>query len=335
MAERAQDLLDLHGIKNQFGGMRDVGCADGQFVLKSLLHLRHQHNLYAMFIDLVKAYDTLNHELLFKVLEKYGAHPKYINCVRRMYSALIAKVKIGSEMEEILQTVGVRQGDNLSPVLFLFVVSAFAKSLEDELVAHGIERSKCRKVSIKTLEAQLISHEPKNFENGEEFEVSDIYFVDDGAIVLTSRESLEIAAPLVDAHFTRFFLEMHVGTYDEKGCEIPSKTECMYFAKPGFYDHSSHMIEPEQVPAGALVIPGKKSESPAARYTRESAVYDKIPQTARVWIQGRGFIDFTKVFKYLGSLITFNLRADQDIQRAVNKAYQAMGALKLYGIIST
>ena len=119
-----------------------------------------------------------------------------------------------------------------------------------------------------------------------------------------------------------------MGTYDEKGCEIPSKTECMYFAKPGFYDHSSHMIEPEQVPAGTLVIPGKKSESPAARYTRESAVYDKIPQTARKWIQGRGFIDLTKVFKYLGSLITFDLRDDQDIQRAVNKAYQAMGALK-------
>jgi hypothetical protein len=153
--------------------------------------------------------------------------------------------------------------------------------------------------------------------------------VDDGAIVLTSRESLERTAPIVDTHFAKFFLEMHVGAYDEEGNEIPSKTECMYFAKPGHYDHTHLAIEPEEMPGGTITIAGKKSESPAARYARESAIYDKAPQTARIWVrENKGFIDFTKVFKYLGSLITFDLRDDQDIQRAVNKAYQAMGALK-------
>ena len=299
MADRAQTLLDLHGIKNQFGGMRNVGCADGQFVLKSLLHLRHQHNLesYVMFIDLVKAYDTLNHEVLFDILEKYGAHPKYVDCVRRMYSVLIAKVKIGSETEEIHQTVGVRQGDNLSPVLFLFVISAFAESLEDEFVASGIERSACRKVSVDTLyEAQLISHEPRNFKRGDEFEVCDIYFVDDGSLVLTSRAAIEKAAPIVDAHFAKFYLEMHVGTFDEEGREIASKTECIYFAKPGFYDNSNHPSIELELPANTLSLTGKKRESPAARYARESTIYDNAPQTARIWIHGRGFIDFTKVF---------------------------------------
>ena len=145
LADRAQRLLDKVGIKQQFGGMAAKGCADAQFTLKSLLHLRHQHNLpsYVMYVDLVKAYDTVNHELLFDILEKYGAHPKYIDCVRRMYKDLIAKITVDKEKTEIGQTVGVRHDDNLSPVLFLFVMSAFAESFDDVLEAIEVEKPKC------------------------------------------------------------------------------------------------------------------------------------------------------------------------------------------------
>ncbi len=49
------------------------------FTLKSILHLRRQHNLdtYVIFADLVKAYDTYNHELMLKILEQDGAPPKF------------------------------------------------------------------------------------------------------------------------------------------------------------------------------------------------------------------------------------------------------------------
>jgi hypothetical protein len=62
LAERAFKLLAKHGIKQQFGGTPLVGCADGLFTLKTLLHLRRQHNLpsYVMFVDPVKAHDTVN-----------------------------------------------------------------------------------------------------------------------------------------------------------------------------------------------------------------------------------------------------------------------------------
>ena len=41
-----------------------MGCRDGIFTLKSFLHARRQHGLptHIAFIDLVKAYDTANHE---------------------------------------------------------------------------------------------------------------------------------------------------------------------------------------------------------------------------------------------------------------------------------
>ena len=61
-----------------------------------------------------------------KVLEKYGAPPKFCSAVERTYTDLKVVLKIGKEMGEVLQSVGVRQGDNMAPVLFLFLMTAFA-----------------------------------------------------------------------------------------------------------------------------------------------------------------------------------------------------------------
>jgi hypothetical protein len=57
-------------------------------------------------------------------------------------------------------------------------------------------------------------------------------------------------------------------------------------------------------------------------------LYDASPETDKVWLEGRGFLDFTKVFKYLGSQIYFDLRDNFDIDKRVSKASQMMGAMK-------
>jgi hypothetical protein len=310
MGERAFKLLNLHGIEHQFGGMPMKGCADGLFCIKSLLHMRHQHNLpsYVMFVDLVKAYDTVNHELLFQILERYGAPPKYVNAIMRLYNSLIAKISIGSEKAEIPQTVGVRQGDNLSPVIFLFLMSACAESMDVELEARGMEKPKCRKIDLTGVaEGQLIAHKPKEFQAGEEFDLFDFYYVDDGAFVFTSRDSLIEFAPVVDTHLAKFGLEMHVGTVDEEtGEEEASKTECMFVPPPGFFK-AAEIEEPVSADSANALTTKPKRESPKARTEREAKLYDASPETDRVWIEGRGFLDFTRVFKYLGSQIYFDL----------------------------
>jgi hypothetical protein len=57
-------------------------------------------------------------------------------------------------------------------------------------------------------------------------------------------------------------------------------------------------------------------------------LYNDSPETARILIEGRGFLDFTKDFKYLGSIIYFDLRDDFDIGKRISKASQMMGAMK-------
>ena len=81
-------------------------------------------------MDLVKAYDTADHKLLIKILEQCGAPSKFCSAVERMYMDLTVVLKLGKSIAEISLSVGVRQGDNMAPALFIFLVSAFAKSLE-------------------------------------------------------------------------------------------------------------------------------------------------------------------------------------------------------------
>jgi hypothetical protein len=73
-----------------------------------------------------------NHDLLLDILERYGAPPKFVAAIEKCYQNLIVVLKIEKEVVELPQTVGVRQGDNMAPVLFLFLMSAFAETLETE-----------------------------------------------------------------------------------------------------------------------------------------------------------------------------------------------------------
>ena len=134
MNGRAFRLLEEHGTRFQFGGTPTLGCRDGLFVLKTLLTMRKNHNLssHVAFVDLVKAYDTANHDLLLDILERYGAPPRFVAAIARTYQDLVVVLKIEKEVVELPQTVGVRQGDNMAPVLFLFLMSAFAETLKAE-----------------------------------------------------------------------------------------------------------------------------------------------------------------------------------------------------------
>ena len=65
-------------------------------------------------LDFADAYDTTNHSLLMEILLKYECHPKLCSVIKRMYQDLLLQKDIMREKKETPQTVGMRQGDNLS-----------------------------------------------------------------------------------------------------------------------------------------------------------------------------------------------------------------------------
>ena len=97
ICKRLFKIIKKHGVKYQFGSSPGVGCQDGTFMIKTIPHTRHNHNLlcYVAFFDLVKASDTDNHVMMLKILEHYGAPQKLRSTISRMYQDLKVVLKIG------------------------------------------------------------------------------------------------------------------------------------------------------------------------------------------------------------------------------------------------
>ncbi len=154
-------------------------------------------------------------------------------------------LRVKKEVKEIPQEVGVWQGDNTAPVLFLFLMTAFAETLELKW-----KREKIEAVTVMTAaddqiwEGRLCSHTPKMFcsKNLSAYKVFQCLYVDNVALPFYTRESLSRGMNLVYKHFVHFGLEMHIERNGGK-----SKTECIFFPHPQlFQQHQPLGIDDNQ-----------------------------------------------------------------------------------------
>jgi hypothetical protein len=277
-----------------------------------------------MFADLVKAFDTSNHKLMVAILKKYGCPPKLCSAIRRMYTDNNVRLILGKIDLSIPFEVGVKQGDSVAPVLFLFIMMAFAETLEEEWVKNNLNMIQFRRKSNSPQSSgRVTSHPAKTFSQGILFELFCMLYVDDGAFAFETRREMEIGANLIYKHFAKFGLEMHVGTKSKK-----SKTECVFFPAPCHFKILT--LPPTAPPADSSslpVIPKPKKENEETKQKRQDQRYDDAEETRPIRVGETGIITFTRDFKYLGSYISYSLRDDYDIEHRISQASAAMGAL--------
>ena len=89
----------MNGYPIQFGAMPKVGYSEAMFSLKSILQSRWEHGLdtYAVFIDLVKAYNSIKHDVISIALRKIGVLERYIKWVEKLYGDFEVVLKVGRE----------------------------------------------------------------------------------------------------------------------------------------------------------------------------------------------------------------------------------------------
>ena len=110
-------------ISHPFQGAFTKGrrSTDHIFVSNTLIdQAKHKgHPLYAAFIDLQKAYDSVNRPLRFREMIMCGLEPQFCKLVENMYIKASSRIKLGAKLGQSFTTsVGLRQGDPLPPLLF-------------------------------------------------------------------------------------------------------------------------------------------------------------------------------------------------------------------------
>ena len=71
----------------QFGSTPKTGCPDGSLLNKTILRMRQEidKSTWVVFVDLIKDFDSINRELLFKLLDKFGIFDRVITVIKNLY----------------------------------------------------------------------------------------------------------------------------------------------------------------------------------------------------------------------------------------------------------
>jgi len=223
---RLDRVLRAEGVEYQHGFRGGRGCSDGIFALKMALLKRREHGLgsWVLFVDLIKAFDSVDRSLLLAILGKFGVPDHLVCLIGALHTDVRVKLQVGSVAAFIDSTVGVKQGDNMAPILFLFVIQAAMETLQPLYAQHGIHA-----LRYHTLRDGVTCGRPVDAE-GEAFDFWVSLYADDAGMVFESREHMQLGARLLKGHLARFALEMHCGLADADGqVKVKSKTEAVYF----------------------------------------------------------------------------------------------------------
>ena len=129
------EILETNVPEEQCGFRMERGTTDLIFAARQLQEKCRDHNqpLHALFIDFTKAFDSVDREVLWTVLSKFGCPGKFVNLIKCMHSGMKAKVKCpGANSDEFDIITGVKQGCVLAPTLFsLFLTAIITLSFSD------------------------------------------------------------------------------------------------------------------------------------------------------------------------------------------------------------
>ena len=213
--KRLQDFTDKNDIlaKEQIGFKKNARTSDHIYTLKTLITKHTQgktgQKVFACFVDLKKAYDSVWNKGLFAELIKKDINGNFLTLIKNIYFKTKCAVKVNGRRTEFFDyTKGVRQGCPLSPILFNIYINDIITSLN------------------------RVNPTPLSLSD---YQISSLLYADDLVIVSTSKEGLQ-----------KCLDELHTFCTDRKLEVNLSKTKCITFSRRG--DREKHLFTLNNIP---------------------------------------------------------------------------------------
>ena len=178
--EENSKLLDT-----QFGFRKGRSTVDAIYILKCLIDsaINKNQRLYCAFIDLKRAFDSINRDAMWLKLYNSGIRGKTLRIIRSMYESVKACIKHRNSYSDFFNiSIGLRQGEKLSPIMF----SLFLEDVEQHL-----QNEQTDGVTLLNLCVTLL------------------LFADDMAIIGSSPEDLQTNLDSLESYCDRWGLEVN------------------------------------------------------------------------------------------------------------------------------
>ena len=290
-----EHLVDNVVSESQCGFRRNRGTIDMVFAVKQLQEkcIEQRQDLYLLFIDLTKAFDTVSRSGLWSILSKLGCPPKFVGVVRSFHDGMMARViENGDVSEPFPVTNGVKQGCVLAPTLFSLL---FAEMLSTALTqtSAGIRiryRTDGRFFDLRRLKANTKVREAL---------VRDFLFADDCALASHTEEDLQRLADCFSTAAKAFGLTISI-----------KKTEVLLQSAPGsckpepairIDSNALKNVEDFTYLGSCLSSSGSLDKEITVRLAKASSAFGRL--WTRVW-QERGISKATKVAVYRAVVLT-------------------------------
>ena len=128
-------LLDAKCSETQTGFRKGRGTIDNISNLRQILERRAKWSQETLvsFLDYSAAFDSVDRESLWLLLKVAGVPERLTELIRHMYEDSVCMVKVSGQLSQPFEvSTGVRQGDVLSPLLFLQAVDwVMVKAAQD------------------------------------------------------------------------------------------------------------------------------------------------------------------------------------------------------------
>ena len=134
--ERLTNVVEEHNLLGEIqnGFRKDRCAADNNFILDTILWKAKACNkkVHLAFIDISKAYDSVNRGILWSKLSSLGIGGDFLSCLKSLYTDdSIDCVVNGVLTKPIFLRRGLRQGCALSPLLFALYIRDVGSAITD------------------------------------------------------------------------------------------------------------------------------------------------------------------------------------------------------------
>jgi len=108
-------------------------------MIKKCLYGQRRSKFYVVFVDYLKAFDSVDRDRLWGVLQKVKTSTKMLRMLQGMYKTVQSCVRWGADVSEFFDCpFGVRQGCQISPLIFSLLITEVADSVTSK-GKHGFQ----------------------------------------------------------------------------------------------------------------------------------------------------------------------------------------------------